>query len=497
MMRQEHPTAFDLELDSERGRWLRKRFLWFCAVNVLVSVPMLPGALSGVFRTSGTERIAALVFQGSQLCDFVLFALAFAYAWKTPPDRARILRLAFLLSCLAGLLLLISFRAAVAIDPRAVMPRALAALDKSSRSLPPTSAPSPANIRLTPETLAMFILLYLLLGTHLLTCLFIPWTTRESLPLTGSLLAAFLVIIGVDTATSRIHPFFALGGTIIVFLLVIPGLAICWRRDRRFRRQFQLQFESRGYRRFQHELSDARRVHESCLPAPITTGPIRLHYVYEPMRQIGGDLMFVHVPPTTDGSVVSAVLLDVTGHGIAAALTVNRIVGELQRIFGENPDAMPGQVLIALNRYVCVTLARHDLYMSAICLRANANDSLLSYANGGHPSAFLRRHDGRIEMLDSTTFLLGLMDGEFSAEAVELPFHPGDAVVAYTDGAAEAKNDRNTMLGMAGVQRILELIARERNSPADWPGQMLRRVLDYRGAPPDDDTLVTAMFRPV
>ena len=140
----------------------------------------------------------------------------------------------------------------------------------------------------------MFILLYFLLGIHLLTCLFIPWTILESLPLTGSLLAAFLIITGVDTATGRIHPFFALGGTILVFLLVIPGLAVCWRRHRSFRRQFRLQFESRGYRKLQNELADARRVHESCMPAQIADGPIRMHYVYEPMRQIGGDLLFSH-----------------------------------------------------------------------------------------------------------------------------------------------------------------------------------------------------------
>ena len=133
----QHPTTFDLELDSERGRWLRRRFLWFCAVNVLLSLPMLHGALASVRTASGTERIAALVFQGSLLCEFVLFALAFAYAWKTPPDRTRILRLALLLSCATGLMSLISFRAAVAIDPRAVMARNLAALKTSSHSTPP------------------------------------------------------------------------------------------------------------------------------------------------------------------------------------------------------------------------------------------------------------------------------------------------------------------------------------------------------------------------
>ena len=202
-------------------------------------------------------------------------------------------------------------------------------------------------------------------------------------------------------------------------------------------------------------------------------------------------------PPAADGSILSAILLDVTGHGIAAALTVNRIVGELQRIFGEHPGASPGDVLTSLNRYVCVTLSRHDLYMSAICMRVDSTCSTIEYASGGHPTAFLRRGDGRIEMLESTTFLLGLEDPDrFKSEPASLTFNAGDALIAYTDGAAEAKDKRNTMLGMAGVQRIMEQIAGEGHAPADWPGGMLQRVLEHRAAPPDDDTLVVALFRP-
>lgn len=428
-------------------------------------------------------QIAAIVWHGNFLFSCVLFACALVYAWKSTPSRKRIVRLAVWLSCGTGVLSLLALRIAAAIDPRVL-----------HVSIHPTDPAAP--FRLTPQTVVMFIAEYLLLLEHLIPCLFIPWTARESLPLTASLLGTFLCIVAIDGAAGRIDPFFVVGGLMLGGLLLLPGLVLCWWRDGRFRRHFRLQFESRGYRRFQDELADARRVHESCLPAPIASGPIRLHYVYEPMRQIGGDLMFVHVPPASNGSTVSAILLDVTGHGIAAALTVNRIVGELERIFGEDPDALPGDVLCALNRYVCVTLARHNLYMTAICFRADATKNSLSYANGGHPSAFLRRHTGRIEMLDSTTFLLGVLDGEFSTETIELPFGPGDAIIAYTDGAAEAKNDRDTMLGMAGVQRILELISTEHQAPADWPGQMLRRVLDYRGGPADDDTLMAAIFRP-
>src|SRR5262249_4586108 len=143
---------------------------------------------------------------------------------------------------------------------------------------------------------------------------------------------------------------------VLPILAVAPGSAWCWWRDRRFRKNFRTTFESRSFRKLQHDLSDARRVHEALLPAARSHGPVRFHYIYEPMRQIGGDLLFVfppsHLHEAEGVQSLSLVVLDVTGHGIAAALTVNRIVGELERLFIDDPDAPPGKALAALNRYV-------------------------------------------------------------------------------------------------------------------------------------------------
>ena len=41
---------------------------------------------------------------------------------------------------------------------------------------------------------------------------------------------------------------------------------------------------------------------------------------------------------------------------------MNRLVGELERLFSENAAASPGDVLRGLNRYVTVTLSRAELY---------------------------------------------------------------------------------------------------------------------------------------
>jgi serine phosphatase RsbU (regulator of sigma subunit) len=336
---------------------------------------------------------------------------------------------------------------------------------------------------------------------HLIPCLFIPWTFRESLRPAAAMLAVNAGIMCTDLAMRQITVWPWMLAAVIPLLGILPGSTWCWWRERRFHKQFRTSFESKSFRKLQHDLSDARRVHEALLPAARSRGPVRFHYVYEPMRQIGGDLLFVFPPShqhQDDGvPSLSLVVLDVTGHGIAAALTVNRIVGELERLFIDDADTPPGKVLAALNRYVFSTLSKHDHYVTAICLRVDSARNTLEFANGGHPTAFLRRADGSIELLESTAPLLGILDQkEYDPEPATLAFNFGDAVVAYTDGAAEARNHTGKQLGIAGIKQLLAKVAGEGRTPPDWPGEVMRQVLEYRGAPPDDDTLIATIFRP-
>jgi sigma-B regulation protein RsbU (phosphoserine phosphatase) len=275
-----------------------------------------------------------------------------------------------------------------------------------------------------------------------------------------------------------------------------PGCIICWWRYSRFAGLFRLRFESQRFHHLQSELASARKVHESCLPEPLRTGPISLSYVYEPMQQIGGDLLFLHPPSAKPSAALSAVMLDVTGHGIAAALTVNRLFGELRRLFAENPTIAPRQVLAALNHYVFLTLAEYQIYATAICIRADADQSSLEYASGGHPTAFLRRATGQIEELPSTALLLGIQDdSEYESEPAQFAFLPGDALIAYTDGAAEAISPQGHMLATNGMRQLTHEITSNGAPFSTWPQQILSRIVSHRSAPAEDDTLILAIYR--
>jgi len=468
MARLSVPSEFDVEFEAGRARMLRRRFLWLCAVLAGLAVLSLVGMYVSWLTGRLHPRPATFFQLADTLVDLALYLLAAAYAWRSPPKGQALLRIVFWLVVVSGWWSMTTTRVADWLY-----------------EAPATGARDYANSALT-----------IILASHFFASLFIRWSVRESLAPGVALLALNVLFVGADVVTGRA------GTAAVVYLLlsplaIVPGVLICWWRYSHFRETFRLQFESARYRLLQAELAGARRVHESCLPAPTTDGPLRLSYVYEPTRQIGGDLIYLHAPQGTGGAVSSFVILDVTGHGIAAALTVNRLVGELERLFAEDPSASPADIIAALDRYIRLTLSRHGIFATAACLRADCDRGTLDWCSGGHPTALLRRADGRIEHLESTAPLLGIADtSEFHPEQRQVGFAAGDAVLCYTDGAPEAGNDDHEQLGTAGMQRLFARCCAASRDPTQWPAALLRDVLSHHGRAPADDTLIAVLFRP-
>jgi serine phosphatase RsbU (regulator of sigma subunit) len=330
--------------------------------------------------------------------------------------------------------------------------------------------------------------------THLLACLFLPWTPRECFRPLIPLLAVnalFTLVSGDDWLVKALS--IALSP-----LVGAPGALICWWRHSRFRDRFNQRMIKGRYLEMRRELVDARRIHEALFPPPIRSGPLRFDYVYEPMRQIGGDYLHACFSPARSGGprALNLVVIDVTGHGIPAALTVNRLHGELERIFAEQPQVAPGEVLRLLNSYVHLTLAGHSVYVTALCVRVDPAADALEYASGGHPPAFLRGVDGTLEQLASTAFVLGACPGEdFRSDQRSVRFGEGDTLIAYTDGAIEARDRTGRYFGIAGLQRVLATTAAPQGS--GWPALVTRAVDQHRFGPIADDTLVVEVQRPV
>lgn len=366
---------------------------------------------------------------------------------------------------------------------------------------------------------------------HVLACACLPWSLKEAIrPMYPLLVLSAMMILVIVLSDGVSGPKILQAAGLIVFspLVLAPGAIIATVKDKWRTELFRTRFFETRYGQMRRELIDARALHEALFPKAGSRDGIRLDYRYEPVRQIGGDFIFARWLPDTPEDAsdleraaaisspaqsLTVVLLDVTGHGLSSALTVNRISGELERLFAEDPATSPSEALRALNRYVYLTLAPHAIYATAMVARVDRvppgevapGDSsfTLRYANAGHPPAFLRRaRKGDATAIQSTAPMLGVLPpNEFATDAPEIKLWPGDRFIAYTDGAVETRNVRGELFGVERVRRLLsspephpqrEVSAQlgTQEEPDGWPEAVIAAVDTFRSGPPTDDTVV-------
>ncbi|MCC6428570.1 MAG: serine/threonine-protein phosphatase [Phycisphaerales bacterium] len=465
-------SDFRAEFDANTDQLLRRQFVWFAAITGI------GGLLLCIFDI--TYRLA-----GTQL-----------FTWIIPADKlpsASQTRQPVHISAIFFTLLFVAVHAGamIAASKRHLTQRSIQWL---TTGVVLFDAIAQIVIRKFDVQPPIGLGVWGMMWTHTLAAIFLPWSTWQAIRTVLITWAAYAALCFIRNDPAELFEKIL----VIMFFpfLGAPGSFIAWLIHSRRYEQHKLTFFQRRYADVRRELVDARRIHESLFPPPRPTGHLRFTYEYEPMRQIGGDYLYANWfgPAHEKDRTLSVVLMDVTGHGIPAALTVNRLHGELERVFAEDPEILPGEVLRLLNRYVHLTLATHSVFVTALCLKVDTRHNTVQYASGGHPPAFIRTVDGKIHELSSTTYVLGACGGEeFDSEQKTLRFGPGDALIAYTDGAIEARNRMGKMMGIKGVQ---QLVAFGNTQPhGSWCRTLRHAVESHRYGPPADDTLVVEIAR--
>lgn len=341
--------------------------------------------------------------------------------------------------------------------------------------------------------------------THFVACCCLPWTWKESLrPMIPAVVTTVLCILVIGIITASELSLWTVIGYVaylcLCVMVVLPGLGITIWKAYRFDREFMLRNLGGRYGEMRRELSGAQRIHESLFPKPDQRGHLKFDYRYQPMRAIGGDYLYARFITTDDREEpqLLTLLLDVTGHGIPAALTVNRLYGELERLVGEQPGIMPTDILRALNRYTYLTLSDYSLFVTAICFRVDTARGVLHYANAGHPPAYLREISGKIIDLEPTAMVLGVAR-DLDVEVVDprLPFHDGDSLIAYTDGAIEIRDTHGRMFNDEGLRAAVRSCetAAGASTGVGMCDHIMRRINGFRFGPPTDDTLIVEITR--
>jgi phosphoserine phosphatase RsbU/P len=317
---------------------------------------------------------------------------------------------------------------------------------------------------------------------HLTASLCLPWTWRESIrPIIPLFVSWALLRAGLAAGDGAWISFALMVG--FAPLAFLPALVFCFVRLRWHQHRFKSGFVGRRFLQMRREFIQARAVHESLFPKPIDAGWMRFEFGYRPAADIGGD--FVHVW-IDERERFHLALIDVTGHGLASAMSVARIHGEIERLRDEYPDEGPAKILARLNRYFHRLLAKHRLYATGVLLTIDPVSGEVRYASAGHPPVFLRSR-GKVTELPSTTFLLGAVDdGLFGEEEFSTKLEEGDTLILFTDGAYDARNPRGERFGLDRLREILQRPV----APPRWSQYLLRLVETFEAGMPEDDLLV-------
>ena len=134
-------------------------------------------------------------------------------------------------------------------------------------------------------------------------------------------------------------------------------------------------------------------------------------------------------------------ICDVTGHGVSAALLVNVINTEFERLAKEGKS--PGDLLKELDRFIVNDFAGANMYLTAFCgvLDYSRFSRKFTYSSYGHPPQYIYcATNSKINKISAQTSFLGLPIEDDNIYQEEIPFNKGDQILLFTDGVTEARD---------------------------------------------------------
>jgi sigma-B regulation protein RsbU (phosphoserine phosphatase) len=185
------------------------------------------------------------------------------------------------------------------------------------------------------------------------------------------------------------------------------------------------------------ELAEAAAYVQALLPTPLL-GSVEVESRYLPSRQLGGDFFDYF---WLDPECLALYVLDVSGHGLGAALPSILVMNSLRsRSLPDVDFYQPDQVLSALN--LCYPMSsQNEKYFTIWYGVYRLSDRLLTYASAGHPPAILiaptpDEATREVTQLKTPCLPIGMLDKVgFVSEHCTIP--QGSTLYIFSDGIYE------------------------------------------------------------
>ncbi len=202
------------------------------------------------------------------------------------------------------------------------------------------------------------------------------------------------------------------------------------------------------------ELETARNIQSSILPQlPPQLAGVELAHTYLPATEVGGD--FYDVLALDDGRLAVAVG-DVAGHGVSSGLVMSMAKSALAVQVTFDPE-VPA-VFRTLNRMVYQS-ARKRLLATLCYAVLDPRRREMRFASAGHLFPYRVSRDGRVEVLESVAYPLGVR------ESIEIDQHTarleaGDLIFLCSDGVVEARREHSDeTFGFERLEKVLSGLA--------------------------------------
>lgn len=230
------------------------------------------------------------------------------------------------------------------------------------------------------------------------------------------------------------------------------------------------------------DLETAARIQRAFLPAfPPEVRGVRLAWAFEPCSQLAGD--YLNVFPLDDLHA-GLCMLDVGGHGAAAALLSVTLSQMLARVAGGLGSAVvpPAEVAARIDREVPrEATAGHTFSLLYGVLALDTGE--FRFVSAGHPGPVHLTEGAPPMKLEVTGFPVGVRTAEYMEQVLAL--EPGDRLVLHSDGLTRIRNAEGEHFGSNRLLAALD--AGRRLHLKDALGGLNRSVEEWRGEVPRQD----------
>jgi phosphoserine phosphatase RsbU/P len=223
----------------------------------------------------------------------------------------------------------------------------------------------------------------------------------------------------------------------------------------------------KAYQTIRDDLDAAARMQRSLLPTAGTIDGIHCNSLFLPASVVAGDVFNFF---SIGSSSVGFYLLDVSGHGIPAAM----LSVTLSKVLTTRPEAgsplvaptpagsayvirPPHEALSDVNNRF---LDQDDMYFTMVYGVLDKCSGRLRLAQAGHPAPILLRRNKPPESLGDGGFPLGMLPDR-SFDPLEYQVEEGDRLFLCSDGILECTNVAGKEFGQ---ERLMEVLHKHRHS---------------------------------